>query len=470
MTQELWQLDATALAELIRTGQVSAVEATESHLKRLQAVNPKLNAVVHVLADEARAAATKADAQLRAGEPPGPLHGVPVTIKINTDQQGCATDNGVVMFKDLIAQSDSPQVASLRRAGAILIGRSNAPAFSMRGMTDNVLHGLTLNPWNRAYTCGGSSGGAGAAVAVGIGAMAHGTDVAGSIRWPAYCNGVVGLRPSVGRVAAFNPSATVPRPFLSQLMAVSGPLARTVRDLRLALAAMSVRDPRDPGWVPAPLIGEPLPRPIRVALVAQAEDIPIHPAAAAAVRTAGRYLAMAGYQVEEVSPPELRRVSELWHPIGLTGLNLTLRPLLKQIGDPGLESFINAWFALKGGAADVAAYLAALGERETLIRQWQLFMETYPIIVMPSCTEVALPCNLDTQGMDGAARTLEALHFQLVLPVLGLPGLALPVGTHEGLPLGVQIVSRRFREDLCLDAGEVIEAQEGPRVPIDPRF
>jgi amidase len=470
MTQELWQLDAIALAALIRTGQVSASEATESHLRRLQAVNPTLNAVVRVLADEARAAAAKADAQLRDGEALGPLHGVPITTKINSDQQGCPTDNGMVMFKDLIAQSDSPQVASLRRAGAIVIGRTNSPAYAMRGMTDNVLHGLTLNPWHRAYTCGGSSGGAGAAVASGIGTIAQGNDIGGSIRWPAYCNGVVGLRPSPGRIAAYNPSATVPRPFVSQLMAVNGPLARSVRDVRLALAVMSVCDPRDPTWVPAPLVGERLARPIHVALVAQPEDIPIHPAVAGAVRAAGQYLAAAGYHVEEVSPPELRRVSELWHPIGLTGLKLTLRPILQQIGDPGLESFINAWCELKGGAADVATYLAALGERDILIRRWQLFMETYPIIVMPACPEVALPTNLDAQGMDGAARTIDALRFQLVLPVLGLPGLAVPVGMHEGLPLGVQIVSRRFREDLCLDTGTIIEAHEGPRVPIDPRF
>ncbi|HEA70179.1 MAG TPA: amidase, partial [Desulfobacterales bacterium] len=156
MTQDLWKLDATALAELIRTGQISASEATESHLRRLQAVNPTLNAVVRVLADEACSTAAKADAHLHAGEPIGPLHGVPITTKINSDQQGCPTDNGMVMFKDLIAQSDSPQVASLRRAGAIVIGRTNSPAYAMRAMTDNVLHGLTLNPWHRAYTCGGS--------------------------------------------------------------------------------------------------------------------------------------------------------------------------------------------------------------------------------------------------------------------------------------------------------------------------
>ena len=187
------------------------------------------------------------------------------------------------------------------------------------------------------------------------------------------------------------------------------------------------------------------------------------------MRRAGEYLAAAGYQTEEIAPPDLKRASDLWHPIGLTDLNLSLRPLLGEIDDPGLTSFINAWWEQRGGA-DLGEYLNALAERDTLIRRWQLFMERYPIIVMPACGEVALPVNVDMQGAAGAARTIEALQFQLTLPVLGLPGLAVPVGAHEGQPLGVQIVSRRYREDLCLDAGEVIEAHEPPRTPIDPRF
>ncbi len=469
MADELWRLDATALAALIRAGRVSAREAVEAHIDRLNAVNPRINAVVRVLADEARAEADRADALQRAGGRLGPLHGVPVTTKINSDQAGCPTDNGVVRFKDLIASEDSPQVGSLRRAGAIVIGRTNAPAMSMRAMTDNRLHGRTLNPWNRDVTCGGSSGGAGAALAAGIGAIAQGNDIGGSIRWPAYCNGVVGLRPSPGRVASFNPSATAQRRMSGQLMAVNGPMARSVRDVRLALAAMAARDPRDQLWTPAPLTGEPLSSPVRVAIVADPDGFTVQPAVAAAVRKAGDDLAAAGYQTEAIEPPDLKRVADLWHPIGLPDLNFSLRSLLGEFDDPSLTSFINAWWELKGGA-DLNEYLLALAERDTLIRRWQLFMETYPIIVMPACGEVALPADLDTQGTAGAARTLDALQFQLTLPVLGLPGLAVPVGMHEGLPLGVQIVSRRYREDLCLDAGEVIEAHEPPRTPIDPRF
>lgn len=468
MAGELWRLDGTTLAALIRAGKVSAREAVTAHLERLHAVNPRINAVVRTLDEQALAEADAADRALRAGEPLGSLHGLPVTTKVNSDQAGLPTDNGVEKYRDLIAAEDSPQIGSLRRAGAIVVGRTNTPAFSMRGQTENRLHGRTLNPWNPAVTCGGSSGGAGASLAAGIGVIAQGNDIAGSIRWPAYCNGVVGLRPSPGRVAAYNGTSTAARRMSSQLMLVNGPLARSVRDARLALAAMAVRDVRDPLWTPAPLVGAAVPRPIGAALVTEVAGVRLDPAVIAAVRTAGAALASAGYRVEEVNPPHLSHVTELWHPIGLSDLNISLRPLLADAGDPGIQRFIDAWWDLKGGA-DLPTYLGALAERDTILREWGVFMETYPVIVMPSSTEVAVPVNADVEDEAGAARMLEAVRFQLVLPVLGLPGLAVPTAPANGLPMGVQIVSRRYREDLCLDAGEVVEAHAGTCTPIDPR-
>jgi amidase len=468
MTGELWRLDGTALAALLRAGKVSAREAVSAHLERLHAVNPRLNAVVRTLDDQALAEADAADRALRAGEKIGSLHGLPVTTKVNSDQAGLPTDNGVEKFRDLIASEDSPQIRSLRQAGAIVIGRTNTPAFSMRGQTENVLHGRTLNPWNPAFTCGGSSGGAGSSLAAGIGVIAQGNDIGGSIRWPAYCNGVVGLRPSPGRLASFNGTATVARRMSGQLMAVNGPLTRSVRDARLALAAMAARDVRDPLWVPAPLEGEPLPRPVGVALVTAVQGVTLDPTVVAAVRTAGAALSAAGYRVDEINPPEIARATELWHPIGLSDLNISLRPYLKAGGDPGIERFVNTWWDLHGGA-DLPTYLEALAERDTVLRAWGVFMETYPIIVMPSCPEVALPVNVDVEDEAGTARMLEALRFQLILPVLGLPGLAVPTAPVNGMPMGVQIVSRRYREDLCLEAGDVVEAHAGPCTPIDPR-
>ena len=195
---ELWQLEATELARLIRVGQASSREAVAACLARMDAVNDKLNAVVRRMDEEALVAADAADAARAQGNALGPLHGVPVTIKVNTDQKGHPTDNGVVAFRDLIAPDDAPVVANLRAAGAVVIGRTNVPAFSTQAFSENDLHGRTLNPRNREVTPGGSSGGAGAAVAAGIGPIAQGNDIAGSVRFPAYCCGIVGLRVGLG--------------------------------------------------------------------------------------------------------------------------------------------------------------------------------------------------------------------------------------------------------------------------------
>ncbi|MBI3514529.1 MAG: amidase, partial [Proteobacteria bacterium] len=204
MTDELWRWDAVDVAQAIRLGRVSSREAVASCLQRLDAVNRAVNAVTVVLDEPALAAAAAADQAVKRGDALGPLHGVPVTIKENIDQAGCATTNGVVAFKDVIAETDSPPVANWKRAGAIVIGRTNTPAFSLRWHTDNELRGATLNPWAKTRTPGGSSGGAASSLALGIAPLAHGNDYGGSIRYPAYCCGVAGIRPTLGRVPAFN--------------------------------------------------------------------------------------------------------------------------------------------------------------------------------------------------------------------------------------------------------------------------
>ncbi|MBX9702106.1 MAG: amidase, partial [Acetobacteraceae bacterium] len=267
MADDLWRLDATDLAALIRHGRASAREAVRACLDRLEAVYPSLNAVVQRMDAEALATAEAADAARARGEVLGPLHGVPVTIKVNVDQRGYATTNGVVAFQEMVAKEDSPVVANLRAAGAIFIGRTNTPAFSMRVMTDNAAHGRTLSPRDPTITPGGSSGGAGAAIAAGIGPIAHGNDIAGSVRIPAYCCGVVGLRTGYGRVGAYSTQSPAGRPLGSQFMSTQGPLARSVRDLRLALSVMARDGGVDWRWSAAPLEGPPPRRPIRVALV-----------------------------------------------------------------------------------------------------------------------------------------------------------------------------------------------------------
>src|SRR5215471_10922946 len=257
--QDLWRLSAADLAVLVRSRQVSATEAANAGLARLDAVNPALNAVIDHRPEDVLKQAAAVDAVIARGEDPGLLAGVPVTVKVNVDQEGFATTNGLKLQRDLVAREDNPVVANFRKAGAILLGRTNCPAFSYRWFTTNLVHGDTKNPRDAALTPGGSSGGAGSAVAAGIGHIAHGTDIAGSIRYPAYACGVHGLRPTLGRIPAFNP-ALPERPIGPQIMAVSGPLARTVNDLRISLAAMSARDIRDPWWVPAPLEGPAVPK------------------------------------------------------------------------------------------------------------------------------------------------------------------------------------------------------------------
>lgn len=256
---DLWRLPAADLAALIKSKQVSARDAASAALARLEAVNPQINAVIDHRPEDVLKQADAIDAALARGEDPGPLAGVPVTIKVNVDQAGFATTNGLKLQKDAIASAHNPVVNNLVKAGAVLLGRTNTPAVSYRWFTSNLIHGHTKNPRDPAITPGGSSGGAGSATAAGIGHIGHGTDIAGSVRYPAYACGIHGLRPTVGRIPAFNTSLPE-RPIGPQISAVSGPLARTVNDVRIALAAMSARDVRDVWWMPVPLEGPKLPK------------------------------------------------------------------------------------------------------------------------------------------------------------------------------------------------------------------
>ncbi|HEX4273225.1 MAG TPA: amidase family protein, partial [Rhizomicrobium sp.] len=224
----IWQWSAVETAAAIRARHISAEEVMTAHTARLAAANPALNAVVVDLSAPALDAARAADRAQAQGAVLGPLHGVPVTVKTNIDVEGQANSNGVPAFAKNIAPADSPVAANLKAAGAIIIGLTNTPEFSLRLTTDNPLYGLTRNPWDAAITCGGSSGGAGASVAAGIGAIAHGNDIGGSLRWPAFCNGIATIKPTQGRIPAFNPSAPAERPLISQFMSSQGPLAREV--------------------------------------------------------------------------------------------------------------------------------------------------------------------------------------------------------------------------------------------------
>jgi amidase len=465
--QELCRLDISTLTALIRSKEASAREVVEAALSRLAAVNPCVNAVVEIRTDEALSAADQADACLANGGVLGPLHGVPVTTKINTDQKGCATSGGVVAYRDLIAEEDSPSIANLRRAGAIIIGRTNAPEFSWRWFTDNELFGETVNPWTKTVTCGGSSGGAAVAVATGICSLAHGTDFGGSIRHPAFCCGVAGLRPTLGRVPAYNAS-TGDRPITAQFMAVHGPLARRVGDLRIGLAAMAVGDVRDPWWVPAPLWGPPVQKPIRVALVDVERRPELDDGIANALEQSASWLEDAGYRVERVTPPSIEEAAGLWSMLVLNESKFNMIQQIRQIGSSAIRK-AGELMIRQAPSTDFGGYVKALGQRATLLRQWQQFFELYPLVLMPTSRQPAFALGLDTLGDPEMKWIFDALAPILAPALLGLPCLAVPTSMHANIPIGVQLVAARFREDLCLDAGEAIEARATIATPIDPR-
>jgi amidase len=463
--QDIWRLSAIDLAALIRSKKVSAKEAAAAALARLDAVNPKINAVVDHRPDDVLKEASRVDAAIARGEDVGPLAGVPVTVKVNIDQEGFATTNGLKLQAGAIAKSNSPVIDNLRKAGAVILGRTNCPAFSYRWFTTNLIHGDTKNPRDPGVTPGGSSGGAGAAVAAGIGHIAHGTDIAGSIRYPAYACGVHGLRPTVGRIAAFN-AALPERTIGPQISAVSGPLARTIADLRIALAAMSGKDVRDPWWVPAPLEGPPVQK--RAALCLNPDGLDPVPEVKAAVADAGKRLARAGWTVEEISnTPPLREAADWQTKLWLgDGYEAQLEAAEKE-GDPG------ALACLRGNRANVfpfdqAAFSKALTRRATLTREWLQFFESYAVLLMPVSGELPFPDNLDRKDGASFARVWRAQLPQIAIPFMGLPGLTVSTGLVGKIPVGVQVVSGRYREDLCLAAGEAIEAGGAPPSPIDP--
>ena len=460
MANELWQWSACDLAAAIAQKQVSCVEVMESVAKRIRARNGELNAIVYDYTDEALAEARRADQELAAGRSRGPLHGVPVTVKENVDQQGKPTPNGLPALADLIAPDDAPLVRNLRRAGAIIVGRTNTPELSMRATTDNPLHGRTRNPWHPEASAGGSSGGAGAAAAAGFGPIHHGNDIGGSLRFPAYACGLATVKPTPGRIPAYNPSATGERGLLAQLMSVQGAICREVRDVRLATRAMAAGDARDPWWAPVPFDGEPLPRPIRVAFTRNAHGYPIHPDIVRGLERVAGWLAGAGYAVEEVEPPPVIEPARAWFTVGIAEMKVMLYPLARQHGSRTIQAIFE-WYERMANPVDAEGYMRGVADRTRMTRQWSLFLDQHPLVLTPFLMRPTFPWNYDAEGFAQTKDLFDAAVYSFGINYLGLPAGVVPIGLVDGLPAGVQIVGRRFREDLILDAMEVVEGQTG---------
>jgi amidase len=463
----LWKYGASDLAEAIRTGRTTSEEVVQAHLDRIEAVNSSLNAVSVVLRDEALAAARRADRAIETGKPVGPLHGVPITVKENIDLAGSATSHGMRGLSEARPTEDAPFVAQLRRAGVIPIGRTNLPDLGLRWHTDNELRGATRNPWDGARTPGGSSGGEAAALATGMTPLGLGNDYGGSVRWPSQCCGTVALKPTTGRIPRHLSLAPQEGAITAQLYAVDGPMARHVRDLRLALAHMSGPDPRDPWWAPAPLEGPPIEPPLRVALLKDPDGLGVHPDVAEGVGRAADALSNAGYAVEEAAPPSAETGARLWAESVMPEIRLALHGVMKTLGGRDALRFLEAFLEVVPDAG-VGGYMSALANRNAHAREWAQFLARYPLVLGPVCTDPAFLVGRDLEGTPAVEDLLRAMRLVVTVNLLGLPSVAVPTGATGGLPQGVQLIGARFREDLCLDAAEAIEDALGVMTPIDP--
>ncbi|MEL6793281.1 MAG: amidase, partial [Pseudomonadota bacterium] len=395
----------------------------------------------------------------------GPLHGVPVTIKVNVDQEGEATTNGVPALANNIAPADAPIVSNLRRAGAVVIGRTNTPEFSFRAHTDNPLHGETKNPWGDHVSPGGSSGGAGAAVMAGIGALAHGNDIGGSLRFPAAANGAVTVKPGLGRVPAWNPSQTAERGLLAQQMSVQGIIARSAADVRLGTRVCVAPDARDPWHVPLPYDGEPIEGPIKVAFAKETFEFDLHPAVDAALDAARDALTDAGYQVEEVAPPMAKEIGIAGYRALMGEVSALMGADIEKYGSDALKGVFAEYYA-QFPPYEGDELLREMAKRTYYARAWSAFLAEYPLVLTPFLPQPFFRPGRDAEGAEGVREALGSALWSYSMNYLNLPAANVPAGFHEdaatgGQPVSVQIVARRWREDLAVDAAEAVEARVG---------
>ena len=356
----------------------------------------------------------------------------------------------------------------MRSAGAIPVARTNLPDFALRFHTDNVLHGATVNPWNPALTPGGSSGGEAVAVATGMSPLGVGNDMAGSLRMPAQCTGICALKPSRGRVPWWNATDLGGPPLVVQLMAVNGPMARSVADLRAALAVISGSDPRDPWSVPLPAdrAAHPGTGPRAVAVIAEPEGGSAHPHAVASVRRAAAALAEAGYQVQEVNPPPIAAAFETWLQLVFSEIH-AMWPSMEALVSPGARTLLEYCFARWASPKRDQLVLAWI-ERLKAARAWTEFQVEYPLVLGPVSTQPPFEVGFDIRGPDEAAEAMRRHRLLTVANLVGLPAVAVPTGVVDGVPQGVQVIGPYLGDELCLAAAMAIEQSLGTFTPIDP--
>ena len=463
---EIIKWTATQTAANIKAKTVSVTEVTKAHLARIKALEPGLRAVVEPLDETALATARAMDANPPAH--PGPLFGLPITIKINVDFQGLPNSNGIPALNHAPASSDSPLVASLRADGAVPIGRTNTPEFSLRWFTSNPIYGVTINSVNKTLTPGGSSGGAASAVAAGIGVIAHGNDLGGSLRYPAYCCRLATLRPSMGRVPAFNPSAPAERGATLQMMSVQGAIARNMADVRLAMRTLEKRSSLDPFWNTARDSGRARNKTLRVGVSVDPFGDGVAPEVEAAVDLAASVLRERGQQTIEITPPMATEAAIAWGQLLNAETEILMKESMVQVGSPQVIDLLES-YKTTFGVPDLKGFMQQQAMRLTIQRAWNLMFDDIDVLVMP--VSAAEPFRLEQDFVEPSTRRdiILAQRMMCILNVLGLPAATVPTGMNKGVPMGVQVVGAWRDDDLCMDVAEMIEASLGLDLsPVEP--
>jgi len=446
---------ATELAALIRTRALSPVELTRAVLERIERLNPALNAFCTVTADAALASARAAEQALMAGAPLGPLHGLPFSIKDLALTQGVPTRFGSHIFADRIGEADAPYVRRLRAAGGVMLGKTTTPEFGWKALGDSPLTGITRNPWNTAMTTGGSSAGAGAAAAAGLGPLHQGSDGAGSVRIPSGFCGIVGVKATYGRVPLWPVSN-------NDYATHVGPMTRTVADAALMLGVMAGPDDADPTCLegsPADYAGrlDHGVKGLRIAFSPDLGSLRVDPEVATPVAAAARAFEALGASVEEVKPgfaDTADMVRLIWsaHYLGNYGQFLAR---WRDRMDPGLVACMED--ARRWSAAD---YVAMRGRKLSFWDSVRPLFERYDLLLTPTTSVAAFEVGrLNPAGWPQHAWDwLPWASFSYPFNFTGQPAATVPAGfTPGGLPVGLQIVGRRFADLTVLQAARAFE-------------
>jgi aspartyl-tRNA(Asn)/glutamyl-tRNA(Gln) amidotransferase subunit A len=469
MNTELIYSDATKLAELIRTREVSPVEVMQAHLDRIEAVNPQVNAIVTIVED-ALESARKAEADVQRGDELGPLHGVPFTVKDSIDTANVPTQRGTPIFKGRTPDTDATSVARLRKAGAILLAKTNLPEFSYGIESDNLLTGRTNNPWNIDMTPGGSSGGESAAIAAGMSPLGLGTDLAISLRGPAAHTGIVSLKATHGRVPMTGIWPREPRRFWHV-----GPMARSVRDLSLAFSQLAGPDGQD-GYSSSAIpldaeMGSDKRRSLRIGWLVEPGFGPVDGETASTVQAAAAALKDFGHTVESVRIPALERDFALEVFSRLHVLEMKPGFVKTTAGRSANEIGDMARFMLSLPDTSVADYIDAAQAAERLKDGYAEYFQKYDVLLTP-----VLPTPSFKHGQSELLINGETVNIMGImsattpLSVTGLPGVSMRFGTsHDGMPVGVQIVGSWQAESMILHVATLLE-QVSPLRDLHPNL